>query len=642
MRSRFSLVLNNQSPGIGPTHVWEDIMARRLAGLTALVVALTSTTAMAQSRFVAFGDSLSDNGNLFLLSGGTAPPGGGAPVYPSQRFSSGLTFAEIFAGGPMLRLPFITPATVNSGNVNFAVGGSRTSGPMTPGPTTEQQIGIFLGNGGRFGAGDTVTHWAGANNIFQAIPGAAAVPATAQATMAGVANAAAADIGAQLRTLAGAGAPTIVSLNLPNFSGLPAYNFGAGAPANGLAGFSSTTFNGALAAQQAAAAAANPGTNLISVDVASVFTAVQANPGAFGFANARDACVRVAACLGNPAAYNTYAFWDDVHPTEAGYRLVANVVNQHVQAPRLAGLFSALGESVVRDRNDGITRAFGRLDTLRSAGNAYFVNVIGASTTSDAQANRPGVDQRSFGVHFGMDRALSNVWGLTMGGTITTGTLDVASGLVKADTFHAAVDVAAIYNAGPFFAKFGGGLGLSRFDDMKRRTVGPLDNASRSTGLAYNLAAEVGSLHSFGMFDISPRARLAWVHGNIDKINEVGIVAPLAINSHDASALIGTAELRLGATVLDNGAQKVKLTGIIGYEHYFTWSGNSLDGRIIGNTARGFRNVTGDPKGAGLILGVGASASLSATTAFTAEYRAQIGQNDQTRHIGHIGLNMTF
>ena len=225
-----------------------------------------------------FGDSLSDNGNIAQANGGFVPS-----YLPIQvtRFSNGPVWSEQLFG-PAGTF-FGSAGAPNVGNIDYAFGGSRTSGAQTPGPTTGEQIGAYLLRGGRFGAGDVATLWAGANNIFQGLTVAAANPATAQATTAAVATGAAGDIGAQVRQLAAAGARTIVVPNLPGFGTLPQF---AGAAASQLAEFSTVTFNAALAPNLAAAAAANPGTNIISVDVVNLFAAVQANPAGFGLANA--------------------------------------------------------------------------------------------------------------------------------------------------------------------------------------------------------------------------------------------------------------------------------------------------------------------------------------------------------------------
>lgn len=614
------------------------------SALAVAAVALLSTTALAQQRYVTFGDSLSDNGNLFIISGGTAPPGGGAPLYPSRRFSSGLVFSEILAG-PMLNFPFVTPANVNAGNVNYAVGGSRTSGPMTPGPTTQQQIGLFLGAGGRFAATDVVTLWAGANNIFQGIPTAAANPATATSVMAGVANSAALDVGAQVGQLARAGARTIVVMNLPNFSGLPAYTTGAGLAANQLAGFSSNQFNQTLAGALQATAAANPGANIISVDAAGLFAATQANPASFGFANATAACVRTASCVtGNAATQNSFLFWDDVHPTEAGHRYVAALVGQYLNAPLYAGAYAALGENAVDGRRIAANRAFDRLDaarSLRPGVNAYFINVFGDAQDSNSSWNRPSSRWANGGVTFGFDRAFSADMAMTASATVGLGSLK-SGGILEAGTFNAALDVAAIYNPGLFFAKLGGGFGVTRYSDIERTTLGPLFNRATATATSYNIGLELGTNHAFGAVEISPRARLTWLGASLGTIDENGIVAPVSLRSQSIGALAAAGELRASFRLVDTAQQRVSVTALIGYERYLTYTGNALAGSLVGNTALPFRTVVADPKGPGVIFGLGLNSSLGPNWTVSAEYRGSVGENRAVRHGGQLGLRASF
>lgn len=620
-------------------------MARRTIGLAALLAAFVSTTALAQSpRVVSFGDSLSDNGNLFLLSGGAAPGDPLFGLYPSRRFSTGLSFAEIFAGGPMRNFPLANAGNVNSGSINYAVGGSRTSGAMTPGPTTQQQIGLFLGTGGRFGASDIVTLWAGANNIFQGIPGAAANPATALATMTGISTAAATDIGSQLTTLAASGARTIVSINLPNFNGLPNFNSGAGLAANGLAGASSATFNTVLAGQQAAVAAANPGANIVAVDVAGLFNAVQANPAAFGFTNASQACIRVASCAtAAVATQNTFAFWDDVHPTEAGYRLVAATVDQYTRAGAYASSFAAMGEAAFEDRRGGMMRAFDRLDSLRGMKpgvNTYFVSVIGGGTNADNGARRVGYESRSYGVSFGFDRAFSNDLGMSVAASISSGSLK--SGVVETTPTNFALDAALQYSSGVYFGKLAGGFGVTNYSDTKRRTVGPLENDSSVNSLNANIGAEAGLNYTVGSFSLSPRARLGWVTASVQSFSEAGTVAPLTINSRQVSALVAGGEMRFGFDIVSDAARKVAVHALVGYERNLAYSGSNVGGRITGNSAQPFVSSLSSPKGAGLIAGAGVSAKVGANVEITGDYRAQLGHGEATRHTGQIGAKFAF
>ena len=72
-------------------------MSRLLRGaaLAALSLAAVSVagaaSAQSYNRLVVFGDSLSDNGNLYLATGGTTPT---SPPYGAGRFSNGPVFTE--------------------------------------------------------------------------------------------------------------------------------------------------------------------------------------------------------------------------------------------------------------------------------------------------------------------------------------------------------------------------------------------------------------------------------------------------------------------------------------------------------------------------------------------------------------------
>jgi outer membrane lipase/esterase len=603
-------------------------------GLMAVAFAFLSTSALAQQRYVAFGDSLSDNGNLFAATGSPPPP------YFSGRFSNGPTWVELLAGAPMAGFFPLAPVD-NTTSTNFAFGGARTDALVALPPGTGTQIGAYLARGGTFGAGTTATLWAGANDILQQLPIAAGDPATAQAVMQATATTAATNVGAQAGQLAAAGAQTIIVLNLPNFGTLPQF---AGGPAAGLAGFSSFIFNNALATSLGAAAAGAPGANLVSVDVAGVFTALQASPGSFGFTNATSSCIATLACVTDPTAQNGYAFWDGVHPTAAGHRLVAAVVGQHLNAPVLAGVYSALGETALDERRVGMSRAFDRLDSVRFGRigvNDYFVNVHGSVSNADASAARPGVRSSTYGVNFGLNRALTTNWGLTASGSVGLGALK-AGGVLSANTFNAAFDVGAVYTSGIFFAKGGAGLGVTQFSDMERTTVGPLTNRSTATAVAYNAGIEAGTIHGFGMFELSPRARLAWIGGNLGSIVETGIVAPLSIGSRGLGALVAGGELRATAHIVNTAERKISVSAMVGYERYLSHTGNSASARLIGNTAQPFRSVVGDARGPGFMMGLGLSSQLASGWVLSADYRASLGERNLVRHSGQLGVRASF
>ncbi|MGL5363218.1 MAG: autotransporter domain-containing protein [Bosea sp. (in: a-proteobacteria)] len=616
-----------------------------LAALTAALVtssAIVSSEAVAQSRYVAFGDSLSDSGNFFVATG--QPP---APYFQG-RFTNGLTWVEQLAG-PM-RGFFPVGAVDNTRSTNFAFGGARTDGgpgsPTAPNISggTGAQITNYLARGGRFGANDIATLWAGANNIIQALPGAGGNPATAQAVMTGVVTAAANDVGNNLRALAGAGARTIVSINLPSFAGVPAYSVGPGAPLNGLAGLSAGTFNAILAGQQAAVAAANPGTNLISVDVAGLFNAIQATPSAFGFANASTACTAVLSCaLGSKAVQNSYAFWDDVHPTEAGHTLVAAAVNQYLNAPIYAASFAPYGEVAIQGRRDAMLRGFDRLESARDMKpgvNQYYVALTGNSSSANARNREMGYDSRGGGVAFGIDRAFDNAWSMTAGGSVSVGNFKARP--VEGSVLQFGFDATAQYVTGAFYAKAGAGLGVTRFGDVERDTVGPLFNRSSANAVSGNLGTEIGLRYQLGAITVSPRARLNWISAQVQSFSESGIIAPLAVDGRSVNALAAAGELRISADIISDPARKTTAYGTIGYERNLAYSGNSVSARLINNTALPFTVSLADPKGAGLVVGGGINGRISQMISVGIDYKATIGERSAVRHTGQASLNLTF
>lgn len=603
--------------------------------LFALMTTALVAPASAQSRLVVFGDSLSDNGNLAIATG-NAQPG-----YPSGRFSNGPVWAEQLVG-PLANFFPVGPVN-NARSVDFAFGGARADTAVANPPGVPTQIGAYLARGGAFGANDVVSVWAGANDLFQAIPIAGANPATAQAVMGAVATTAAGNVAGSVNALAGAGARTIVVTNLPDIGVAPAF---APTPATGLATFSSATFNAALAGNLAAVAGARPGANVISVDIASVFSAIRSDPAAFGFANVTQACVATPACAGGTvAAQNAYLFWDGVHPTVAGHALVAQTIRQYLFAPQLSAYSATLAEIALNGRRSEALRGFERLrDHAAAPGvNAYFVNVFGDIGETKAAAQRSAFDWRVGGVQFGMTRALTNAYTIGLVGSISTGS--VKAGLndtVNYDATSFALDVLAGWKSNGFFGNVGLGAGVTRMSDWKRKTfVGPLANKADASGLAFSATLEGGYEMRMGAFALTPSARLGFLHAQSDSFAESGIVAPIAYGRRTVDAVTGAVELRAGFDIVRDAGRALTAYALVGYEDYLSYSGGAVRGRIVGNTAQPFSTRIGDMTGEGVLLGGGLSGAFGALKV-SADYRASLGKGDGVRHRGTLGLGVAF
>jgi outer membrane lipase/esterase len=288
-------------------------------------------------RFVIFGDSLSDNGNAFIGTGGATPA---PPSYTVGRFTDGPDTSpagtaggiwhEVLSG--LLGEPVATPFL--AGGTNFAVGGAK----VLPGdpviPSLVQQIGIALSaTGGIADPNALYVIWGGANDLYGAVetPGETAIGVAATETAA--VNSLVNDIG----ILTAAGARNFLWLNLPQLATTPR---GQLDPLNAALAQASTQFRIDIAADSTQLAK-TLGVRIADVDIYGLYQNILANPSAFGYTNVTTPAQGLAV---NP---DQYLFWDiPSHPTTTGHRLIAldadaAIANTFAPEPQTWG-FSAL------------------------------------------------------------------------------------------------------------------------------------------------------------------------------------------------------------------------------------------------------------------------------------------------------------
>jgi phospholipase/lecithinase/hemolysin len=307
-------------------------LARFFSAITAAAACLCWAPAQAgtYSNIYFFGDSVSDGGNVALaigypngvpqvVSGNSYIPD--YPYYPSGRFSNGPVWAEDFAAKYGL-----TAAPSLAGGTDFAFAGARTGGPNVPVPTLTTQAGMFLAQtGGSAPAGALyVIAEVGndARDALAAIGGGADVTQTILAASAAYAN----DLGGLIDALRGAGAAQFLVFDNVNLGLVPAVT-SLGGNASALATALTWTMNQALLSRL------NGEAGVQLFDTYAFLTGVVQNPGAFGFANATDAC---GAVIG--ADCSTYVFWDGLHPTAAMHELIATAAVPEPQTPALFAL----------------------------------------------------------------------------------------------------------------------------------------------------------------------------------------------------------------------------------------------------------------------------------------------------------------
>lgn len=628
---------------------------RRLWLASAALTLIGGGAANAQS-FVTFGDSLSDNGNLFAVSRGTQPA---SPPYFAGRFSNGPVFTEILAG-EMQRAGAASAAGVRidpNRNQNYAFGGARTDrldGVSPPGIPT--QIDLFVGQDGRFATDDIVTLYGGANNIFQAF----ALPGVTPASLAVAGSAAADDIAASATRLSRLGAPTLVVLNLPDLGNTPQFN---GTEITRVTASGATrVFNDRLAAGLTSVAAANPGTDLVFVDVLPLFAEIGADPARFGFTNVTQGCLLVPACASAPAAaQNQYLFFDTVHPTAAGHQLFAGLVSDYLGAGQNAGDAGSMsevafhdrlaGESAIRERArkhvaETNTIAQGA-DVIEPAGIApywgsAYLTLEGSAFDREASGAMRSYDHRSGTLRLGGDYRVSE--GLLVGGAVSAMQGDVDGAWLDYDTQSFSADLYGTAIFGAAFATLSGGVAHFDFDDFERQTaIAAISNRSGHVdGFAANIGIEAGYALAFGAFSATPTLGLTYAHVDIDGFAESGAGARIAYGDQDRDVLYGAANLHL-AYAADVAGRPLTLTGRVGYEDTLSDGGSdAIAASVVGSPQRTQLSALDDLPGRGVILGLGAKAGLTDALALGADYSLGLGDEIEESHVGRVSLSYRF
>jgi cholinesterase len=274
--------------------------------LLAVLCLTTTVYATPYSSVVVYGDSLSDNGNLFAATGQP-----GTPYYQGRR-SNGPVAVEYLAaslGAPLIDFAWIGATT---GVGNYADGGSVTSLGSLPGMTTAYNA--TKGLLGPFIPGGLFVVWGGPNDIL--------APSPLDITPSQVISRAVANELAIIAGLKGLGVNTILAPGMPDLGLTPYFrSLGPLAAAQGTA--FAEAFNAGLQALLPS--------DVLYFDTASLMRAVVSNPAAYGFTNATDACFDGTSLCGDPGAYD---FFDDFHPTTATHAILAsNFAATVVQEP---------------------------------------------------------------------------------------------------------------------------------------------------------------------------------------------------------------------------------------------------------------------------------------------------------------------
>jgi phospholipase/lecithinase/hemolysin len=298
------------------------------------------------SAIYAFGDSLSDAGNLSIttsVAGATEPV---SPPYYQEKY--GPISGNVFSNGPTwvqdlskaLGLGTLAPSL--AGGTDFAFGGAETgatpqnaSDPEILGISLPAQLAEFEAGVLKPSANALYTLSIGANDILD-ILGNPSLTAAQQTT--DVNDAVANEI-SFVNNLVADGVKNLLVLNVPDLSKAPNITSGAANGSNvpsaaldAEASQLSSDYDTALDSQLANVA------GRVSVHLINAFTLVDnavADPAAFGLTNVTSpvwsgnftsAASGTLAATGT-AAQDQYLFWDELHPTETGHQAIAGAAS---------------------------------------------------------------------------------------------------------------------------------------------------------------------------------------------------------------------------------------------------------------------------------------------------------------------------
>jgi outer membrane lipase/esterase len=312
------------------TRAFLFLSATLIAGVFATTTSAAKPTTIPLKNMYVLGDSLSDEGNLFLATSEIGPAFNVPPLpdanhYFAGRFSNG----ENYAGQLAKMLGFTLGPSLAGGN-NFAFGGARTtyntveppSGPFPVGAfpwSLDLERQAFLDRVAPRGADPTTLYvvFSGSNDIADILARRLDPATTIATTVNGIR-----DVILAFRSV---GARHILVPNVPNLGVVPSVTR-LGPAVAALATNLSIAYNVALAAMLDQIDQGD----IIRFNTFDLINAIIAQPLTFGFTNVTQPCytgfVEPDPSATECATPDIYAFWDVEHPTAALHAVIANAI----------------------------------------------------------------------------------------------------------------------------------------------------------------------------------------------------------------------------------------------------------------------------------------------------------------------------
>lgn len=480
------------------------------AGLLSTAIAAPAAFAQQFANMIVYGDSLSDSGRLFAITGGTQPT---SPPYLQGRFSNGLVWVERLA--PALGFTH-NPAT------NFAVGGaeSGTGGPV--GVATQVNT---LSAAVAVSPTTLVIVWAGANDVLNR---AATTPPTTLVPQI------ASNIATAVGTVAGRGGRTFLVSNLPDLGISPGGRAGGAASSASLsaltAAINSNIVNGLIAVE------GTTRTRVVVMDTFGLFNDVLANPAAYGISNTTAPCITTAGATGACATAQAAAaslFFDPIHPTATAHAVLANfalaTLDQDANGARVAAVSSFVGPQIMDTLRQGTND---RLNILRlTNGRGTSISPHGlygavkyAKGDRDDSPGVAGFDYDMLAYTVGYDRTIDNAVTMGAAATYVEGDVDLDAARGTQDFDAIAVSAYAGYRATSFWSDLSLAASWENYDITRATNFAQRPTALGETdGKSFYVALDTGiDLMTDDAMTIGPMAGVRYVNADLDGYAESG------------------------------------------------------------------------------------------------------------------------
>lgn len=453
-----------------------------------------------------FGDSLSDNGNLYRITGGTIPL---SPPYFQGRFSNGPVWVEVL--GSYLNID------ANDTN-NYAAGGSTSGNTnvlseslLIPLPSLSSQINDFASASVTPSSNALFILWAGANDYL--IQPREKRATNTQIVVNNLSNA--------ITTLINKGARNIIVPNLPDLGKTPQER-SQGTAESTTAAIKSHNSNLNSALQEIAK---NRNVNIIPLDINALFNEVIDQPDRYGLTNINYPCFdqQAGTICPNP---DEYLFWDNVHPTDRGHQFIAEYTDAVLNAPvaivpqaEIALHIAQRQAQLIDDRLSALQNTSQTQSTDRRG---VFVNGDVNLGSQDASEHHPDYNYRTGGATVGFDYGVTDklAVGVALGVVNNETELHQNQGDIEIDGY--AVSVYSNYVEKNFYSNAVISYGNNDFDIQRQIDFDHRTATAKTDGTQFSVNLKSGYIARSGNISYGPTFSLKYDRINIDGYTETG------------------------------------------------------------------------------------------------------------------------